>query len=33
MGIDSYPYHLLIDKTGIIKEIYHGSRVEKKQIK
>ncbi len=30
LGIDSYPYHLIVDTNGIIKEIYHGSRVDTK---
>ncbi len=30
MGINSYPYHVIVDKTGVIKSIYHGSRVDTK---
>lgn len=28
LGIDSYPYHIVVDKGGIIKAIYHGSRTD-----
>ncbi|MCE7044601.1 TlpA disulfide reductase family protein [Dyadobacter sp. CY312] len=28
LGIDSYPYHIIVDKAGIIKAIYQGSRTD-----
>jgi thiol-disulfide isomerase/thioredoxin len=30
VGIDSYPYHLIVDTKGIIKDIYHGSQFDTK---
>lgn len=30
LGINSYPYHMVIDKKGIIQAIYHGSQVDTK---
>ncbi|WP_051664146.1 TlpA family protein disulfide reductase [Dyadobacter crusticola] len=28
LGIDGYPYHIIVDKTGIIRAIYRGSRTD-----
>ncbi|KAA6438746.1 TlpA family protein disulfide reductase [Dyadobacter flavalbus] len=28
LGIDSYPYHIIVDKAGVIKAVYQGSRID-----
>ncbi|MCE7041389.1 TlpA disulfide reductase family protein [Dyadobacter sp. CY312] len=28
LEVDSYPYHIIVDQSGIIKAIYHGSRTD-----